>query len=144
MQILFFIGIAIQYPVLAPVFAVELVCEIRIMLDFVANAISSLSGVDPEYISNILSGTVNVPFTPPLDCITNNLIVMRTKIANLRNSFVPQIQLLAIPSSGLLTEFHIKFTLFIFKFISSQYKYLLSCIFWFGKLCVFNVYFDWF
>jgi hypothetical protein len=89
--------------VLAPAFATILISEIRIMLDFAANAISSLSNVDPNYISDILSGSVNQPFTPPLDCITNNLVTMRNKISNLRKSFVPQMQLLAVPSSGILT-----------------------------------------
>jgi len=94
--------------VLAPAFATSFICEINIMLDFAANAISSLSNVNPDYVSNILNGTENSPFTPPLDCIINNLIVMRNKISTLRKSFVPQLQILAVPSSGILTELQIK------------------------------------
>lgn len=105
----FAIGNSLQYPELAPAFAADLVCEINIMLDFAANAISSLSGVDPEYISNILNGTVNPPFTPPLDCVASALMAMQNRISSLRNSFVQQIQLMATSSSGLLSEFKYKF-----------------------------------
>lgn len=104
----FAIGNSLEYPVLAPAFATDLVCEINIMIDFAANAISSLSGVDSDYIFNILNGTVSLPFTPPLDCISSILIAMQNKIASLKNSFIPQIQLLATSSSGLFSKLQFK------------------------------------
>lgn len=86
------------------------------MVDFAANAISFLTNVDPDYISNILNGTENSPFTPPLDCITKNLIAMRNKTSTLKKSFIQQLKILAVPSPGILTELQIKKISFIMFF----------------------------
>lgn len=71
------------------------------MVVFAANATNILSGVDSEIIFDILNGVINPLFLSPLDCIERYLVAMKDKIDSLRNSFIPQIQILTVQSTGM-------------------------------------------
>ena len=89
-----------NYPVLVPSLIDDFNCELDIMVTFAANAINILSGIDSDIIYDILSGSIAPPFVQPLDCIESYLNVMKFKISGMKNSFVVQLQLLRIQSSG--------------------------------------------
>lgn len=97
----FFQGVSIDFPVLVPSFLAALTCELDLMVVFAANATSSLSGVDSEIIFEILNGVINPPFVSPLDCVESYLIAMKNRIARLKNSFIPQLQILTVKSTGM-------------------------------------------
>lgn len=93
-----------QYPVLVPSFEYDFNCELNIMIMFAANATNILSGIDSDIIYDILNGVSSPPFSSPLDCVESYLIAIKNKIAVLRNSFIPQLHLLAVQSTGLKSK----------------------------------------
>jgi hypothetical protein len=59
------------------------------MVMFVANATSSMSGVDSDIIYAILNGETVNPLPSPLDCIANDLNFMKNQINNLVSNVIP-------------------------------------------------------
>jgi hypothetical protein len=95
-----FSGFAVDYPVLAPFFVADLLCEFDVMVMFAANVTSSLSGVDAETIYAILNGEVIDPLPEPLDCIANDLNFIKNQISQIVNNVIPGFEIIAVNSTS--------------------------------------------
>ena len=86
------------YPYVGNSYIGTLLCDLNVNINSLAIGTSHFSGVDVDYILGIFNGTVNSPFTTPLDCIETELLSFQMFIQNITENVVPEMRTHVIPS----------------------------------------------
>jgi len=75
-------------------------CCLSALTNTLVKGTNQLTGVDANYVLGILNGTINPPFTSPLDCIASELMSFYSLTRNISENAIPSLETLIQQSPG--------------------------------------------
>lgn len=67
-------------------------CCLSALTNTLVKGTNQLTGVDANYVLGILNGTINPPFTSPLDCIEIELMSFYLLTRNISENSIPSLE----------------------------------------------------